>query len=218
MNFKTSAISLRMIVRLIFAVGLTPLAYSQTVPGCGELRPPGQYGPLDSRKDLSGMPIVLGAHFTPEVELLIRGKAGTLGGDIGYTLRAIPNYHRALISMMRLGVKLNTQQPPGATYTLDCWFKRAIVFAPDDAIVRMIYSTYLGSLNKFEEANTQLDIAVGYARDNAFTHYNIGLHFFDIKNYSKALQQAHRALELDWPRTELKEQLITVDKWIEPKQ
>lgn len=199
------------------AIFTVPGAFSQTVPGgCGELRSPGQYGPLDARKDHGSMAIVLGAHFTPEIELLIRGKTGSLGGEIGYTLRAIPNYHRALIAMMRLAEKLKNPQPFGAGYTVECWFQRAITFAPNDAIVRMIYSTYLNSQGNIQDANAQLDIATGYAKDNAFTHYNIGLHYFDLKNYDKALIQAHKAMALGFTQTELKDQLRSVGKWAEP--
>lgn len=41
------------------------------------------------------------AHFTPEVEHLVRGKSGAIYGDLDYTLRAFPNHHRALWSMVR---------------------------------------------------------------------------------------------------------------------
>jgi tetratricopeptide (TPR) repeat protein len=183
---------------------------------CGELRSSGQYGPYDFRKDHDKLPIVLGAHFTPEVETLIRGKSSTIGADIDYTLRAIPNYHRALIAMMRLGEKEKKLQPNGSRYTIECWFERAIVFTPDDAIVRMIYSTYLSSKGRIPEANGQLDAAVGHAKDNPFTHYNIGLHYFDIKNYQKALFQAHKAIALGFAQTALMEQLSKVGKWSDP--
>ena len=183
---------------------------------CGELRSSGQYGPYDFRKDHDKLPIVLGAHFTPEVETLIRGKSSTIGGDIDYTLRAIPNYHRALIAMMRLAEKEKKLQPNGSRYTIECWFERAIVFTPDDAIVRMIYSTYLSSKGRIPDANAQLDTAIGYAKDNPFTHYTIGLHYFDIKNYEKALSQAHKAIALGFSQNELKDLLRAAGKWSDP--
>lgn len=192
---------------------------SQATPSsaCGTLYAPGQYGPFDYRTDRDKLPIVLGAHFTPEVEALIRGKTNTAPGpDIDYTLRAIPNNHRALMAMMRLGEKEKTPQPRGSNYTVECWFERAIQFRPDDSIVRMIYSTFLHSKGRTPEANAQLEVATSYAKDSALTHYNIGLHYFALKNYDKALLQAHKALELDFPQTELRDQLKSVGKWAEP--
>lgn len=193
-------------------------AVAQTAgASCGPLYAEGQYGPFDYRTDRDKLPIVLGAHFTPEVEALIRGKTSARPGtDIDYTLRAIPNNHRALMAMMRLGEKEKTPQPVGSRYSVQCWFERAITFRPDDAVVRMIYSTYLNKQGRLPEANAQLELATVHAKDNAFTHYNIGLHYFDLKNYDKALAQAHQAIALGFGQTELPEQLKRVGKWSEP--
>lgn len=181
---------------------------------CGTLRSPGQYGPWDYRTDRDKLPIVLNAHFTPEVETLIRGKTSdTPGGDISYTLSAIPNNHRALIAMMRLAVKEKTEKPNRSHYTVECWFERAIRFRPDDSIVRMIYSTYLQSKNRTDEANAQLAVATIYAKDNPFTHYNIGLHYYDLNNYDRAYIQAQQAISLGWQHTDLRDKLQSVGKW-----
>jgi len=115
-----------------------------------------------------------------------------------------------------LGEKEKTPQPRGTRYTVECYFERAILFRPDDSIVRMIYSTYLNSKGRAPEANTQLEIATTYAKDSDITHYNIGLHYFDLKNYDKALMQAHKALSLGFTQTALRDQLQSVGKWTEP--
>lgn len=191
------------------------LSQNQAAPSsCGPLQSPGQYGPYDYRTDKDKLPIVLKYHFTPEVEALISGSSRKApGGDIDYTLRAIPNNHRALISMMRLGEKEKTPKPNGSGYTVSCWFERAIQFRPDDSIVRMTYSTYLNKNGRAADATSQLEIATTYAKDSGFTHYNIGLHYFDMKNYEKALIQAHKAIELGFTQTALRDQLQSVGKW-----
>jgi hypothetical protein len=195
-------------------------AHAQALPpmeGCGPLSAPGQYGPYDYRTDRAKLPIVLGAHFTPEVEALIRGHTSTKpGSDIAYTLRAIPNNHRALLSMVRLGEKEKTPQPFGSEYTVECWLSRGINFRPDDVIVRMIYATYLGNNDRITEAQTQLAVAETLAKDNALTHYNIGLHYFDLKDYDRAVEQAHKATALGWKQTELRDRLVALGKWKEP--
>ena len=184
--------------------------------GCGSLE--ASYGPYDYRTDHSKLPIVTGAHFTAPVEALIRGATSTLPGpDISYTLRAIPNHHRALISMMKLGEKEKTSKPYGSNYTVACWFTRAIAFRPDDAIVRMIYSGFLNSKGNINDANIQLELATASANDNGFTHYNIGLHYFDLKNYDKALVQAHKAIGLGFNHADLRNQLTAAGKWKEPE-
>ena len=192
-------------------------AQNQATPSaCGPLKPLGQYGPYDYRTDSDKLPIVLNHHFTPEVESLIRGKSGYLGADIDYTLRAIPNNHLALIAMMRLGERDKTSKPQGSNYSVECWFLRALQFRPDDGIVRMIYSTYLNSKGRIPEAKAQLKTARNYAKDNGFTHYNIGLHYFALKDYEQALVQAHKAIALGFLQMALRDQLQSVGKWTEP--
>lgn len=215
-GFQRPTAWLRMIAWALCLMAATPAIAQTAGSSCGPLFSEGQYGPFDYRTDRDKLPIVLGAHFTPEVEALVRGKTSTIGADIDYTLRAIPNNHRALMAMMRLGEKQKTPQPVGSRYSVQCWFERAITFRPDDAVVRMIYSGYLGKQGRLPEANAQLELATVHAKDNAFTHYNIGLHYFDLKNYDKALAQAHQAIALGFGQTALREQLQRVGKWSEP--
>ena len=190
---------------------------SANISSCGALFSSGQYGPYDFRTDKQQLPIVLGAHFTPEVEALIRGTTSrTPGGDIDYTLRSIPNHPNALMAMMRLAEKEKTLKPSGSRYPVECWFDRAIRFRPDDTMVRMIYTNFLTKNNRKPEAMQQLDIVLNAAKDNAFTHQNIGLLYADLGEYQRALVQAHKAMELGLNRPELKEKLQTVGKWAEP--
>ena len=212
---KSSSSAFLLIGWLVAISGATPALAQSGNTACGSIT--NGTGPFDYRTDRDKLPVVTGAHFTPEVEALIRGTTNTRpGGDIDYTLRAIPNNHRALLAMMRLGEKEKTPQPSGSRYSIQCWFERAVLFRPDDGIVRMIYSTYLNSKGRAPEATRQLEIATSYAKDNAFTHYNIGLHYFDMKNYDRALLQAHKAIELGFPQPVLRDKLQSVGKWIEP--
>jgi tetratricopeptide (TPR) repeat protein len=118
--------------------------------------------------------------------------------------------------MMRLGEKENTPKPNGSRYSVECWFDRALRFRPDDTTVRMIYSTYLSKNKRIPEAVAQLEQASTIAKDNSFTHYNIGLIYFDMKIYDQALAQAHRASALGFSRTELRDMLESVKQWQEP--
>lgn len=204
----------RLLVLLFLSSSLG--VFAQTgVNACGPLA--ASYGPFDFRTDRESLPIVVGAHFTPEVEALIRGTSNRLpGGDIAYTLRAIPNHPNALMAMMQLGEKEKTPKPVGSTYTVECWFERAIRFRPDDNMVRMIYTTYLTKNNRKPEAMQQLDFVLSTAKDNPFTHQNLGLLYFDLGEHQRALFQAHKAIELGLNRPGLREKLQAAGKWVEP--
>jgi len=182
---------------------------------CGSLE--NGYGPYDYRTDKPKLPIVDGAHFTPAVEALIRGSTTSQGpgGDLDYTLRAFPNHHRALISVMRYGEKLKSAQPRDLPRPVECYFERALRFRSNDTLARMIYASFLSKDQRPLEATQQLELATVAAEDNAFSHYNIGLIYFDIKNYDRALAQAHKAYGLGFGNPELRDQLKSVNKWAE---
>jgi len=181
---------------------------------CGGLA--NAYGPYDYRTDRSKLEIVESHHFTPQVEMLIKGQEGYVGSDIDYTLRAFPNHHRALLAMMRYGEKLKLERVGGANYNVECYFIRATSFRPNDTTVRMLYATYLNGRQQRAQALQQLALAVSYASDSALTHYNIGLVYTDLGEWDKALEQAHEAMRLGFDRSDLKDRLVAAQKWAEP--
>lgn len=215
---RVSRLTMNLVYLLLMSHGTH--TFGQILSGedssCGPLRPPGQYGPYDFRSDRDKLPVVVNNHFSPLVEQLIRGQTSTLGADIAFTLRAIPNHPNALMSMMLLGEKEKTTNPRGSGYSVECWFERAIRFRPDDNVVRMIYTSFLTKNKRKPEAMQQLDVVLTTAKDGAFTHNNVGLLYFDLGEYQKALDQAHKAIKLGLNRPELRDQLLSVGKWSAP--
>ncbi len=206
---------------------LTGAALAQPVSGCGNLE--NAFGPFDYRPDKyiyettygshrARVRIVESAHFTIETEMLVSRKTGLVvspGADLSYTLRAFPNHHRALMTLIALGEKEKTDKPKDSLYTVDCWFRRAVRWVPDDNVVRMIYSTYLTKANRLNEAEEQLDVAARQAGDNVFTHHNLGLVYLEMKMYDKALLHAKKTYELGMTIQTLKDQLKLAGKWPE---
>jgi len=203
----------------LLALSATPAHSQNASPAtCGELRTPGAYGPFDYRKAAKQqLEIVESHHFDAGVESLTRGMTGPYGGDIAYTLRAFPNHHRALAAMQRLAEKEKRDPPLDAKLPVECYFERALRFQPEDTVARMLYASFLVSKKRNDEAVRQLESTRAIAGDNGFTHYNIGLIYFDMKDYEHALAQAHRAVELGFTRTDLKDKLVAVGKWAEPR-
>ena len=118
--------------------------------------------------------------------------------------------------MMGLGAKERTEQPVGTKWTVECYMERAIRYAPDDPIVRIVYATFLAKKKREPEALGQLDHASMLANNAGFTHYNVGLVLFDLKQYDKALLSAHRALANGFTRPDLGAKLKAVNQWREP--
>ena len=212
---------------LFFIFFCLPAFAQVSAQSCGPIG--NGFGPFDYRADRdpytagtgdhnTKLGLVEGAHFTKEVELLIRGhRSGEdPGGDIDYTLRAFPNHHRALFSVMRYGEKKKSPKPAGLSVAVECYFERALRFKSDDAIVRMIYSTYLTKNNRQAEAIAQLEQATVLAGENGFTHYNVGLIYYDMKLYDKSLARAHRAMALGFENEVLRDLLKNAKQWREP--
>ena len=198
------------------ALALGAPAAHAALYGCGELFGGGQFGPFDYRS-IPAEPknLVESAHFPPKVEGLLSGNSSTLGGDIDYTLRAIPNHPRALMSMSRLSMRDKTESPSGSRYPVECYFERAIRFTPDDPMPHLIYAIYLKDRRRIAEANQQLAGAEKLRGEvsNYDFDYNLGLVYFDVRNYEKSAMHAKRAYELGAQLPGLKKKLQSVGKW-----
>jgi tetratricopeptide (TPR) repeat protein len=181
---------------------------------CGELT--NAYGPFDYAKRnefAQNFYLIESAHFTPEVEKLIKGSSSYLGGDLDYTLRAVPNHHRALASIAKLGLRDKTTRVPGTKWSVECYFDRAIRFRPDDAGVRNLYGGYLYKLGRINEAIEQLTEAVRLDPENATANHNLGLIYLQEKDYDKAVLHAKKADALGFPLPGLKNKLSEMGKW-----
>lgn len=198
---------------IITGIGLliASLAYSQD--SCGDLK--NGYGPFDYRSEKSKLDIVEPVHFLPYIENLTRGNTSTTpGGDIDYTLRVSPNHHRALFAMMNLARKEKTEKPIGSTYSINCWLVRAERFRADDAMVKALYGIYLLRKGKSLEGAKKLSEAQQLSDDSdANIHYNLGLAYFDLKEYDKALASAHQAYRLGFQLPGLRNKLQKIGKW-----
>lgn len=180
---------------------------------CGPIAT-GGVGPYDYRTATAQQKqLVEGAHFTRDIETLKRGRTGTVGAEIDYTLRAFPNHPRALMAMMRLGQREKTERPGGTLFPVGCYFERAVRFQPEDPTARLLRGIYLLRTGQRQGAIEELEIARERAGDDANVHYNLGLAYFDVKDYDKALEHARKAYALGFPLDGLKNKLKGAGKW-----
>lgn len=204
------------IVTLIILTTSTTLQAAQPLY-CGDLHQVAYQAydyndPEDRRHQLKLVEI---AHFTPNIENLLHGNSGTLGGELSYTLMMFPNHYRALAAFGKLSLREKRLKPRGAKYSVGCFFDRAIRFRPNDAMVRMAYGNYLLKAEQPDKAVEQLQIAASLQPENPTINYNLGLLYVQRKDYEQARTYAKKAYELDFPLSGLKNQLIKAGKWEE---
>ncbi len=206
---------MKIILAFVIATLVTGTAAAQKLNYCGELR--NHYGPLDYRmRGQVNLEIVENAHFTPEVEAGLKGSTGYLGGDLDYTLRAIPNHVRALATLAKVGIRDKVVMVPATKWPVECYFDRAIRFAPDDAGVQATYGSYLSTLGRTDDALKAFKTAVRLQPEDPTINYNAGLMYLKVKDYDKALLHAKKAYEKGFPLPGLKNKLAALGKWEEP--
>lgn len=167
------------------------------------------YGPFDyndPRNHKKHLPLVEEYHFTSEVEGLISGKSGSLLQDIDYTLRAFPNHHRALFSIIRYATRFSTSGRHAQEMTTkpECYLQRALLFRPEDGKVHMLFGLYLHKKGRLEEAETYYRKALELMPDNAEANYNLGLVLVHQEKYPNAVPMAKKAYKLGYPLQGLK--------------
>ncbi len=166
----------------------------------------GNYGPYDYKiATAKKIDIVLSYHFTPSVQNLIKGRTGSLSDDLSYTLNALPNYHPALFSLIRLYFrypkKYGNLPPP------ECFLLRAQKFRPNQSQTYSLFGYYLHKLKKYKLAEEQYRTAIKFDPKNSETHYNYALMLIDMKKFKKAKKHARLAYKYGFPLRGLKRKL-----------
>jgi hypothetical protein len=187
---------------------------------CGDFK--GHFGPIDFRTaHPNDRRLVEGAHFDMELQTFLTGRlsgrntagTGLVTGGFWYTLKAFPNHPIALKVMEEAARKMNTEQPEGTQYPLECWYLRAFMIAPDDPMVRALYGIYLARRDRAEEAIRNLEMADLELQDSRAMQFLIGETYLLLKQYERAQRNAMRAANLGYPGDFLEKRLREAGQW-----
>ncbi len=189
-------------------------ANAQDVNVCGELT--AGFGPFDYRVETKRLELVERFHFGRAQENLTKRPLTGLASNLSYTLNSFPNHHRALMAMLKLGFREKAAHVRGATYSVECYMIRGERWRPDDPMVKAIHGLFLLKSGRTQEAVAKFETARTLNSNNANVNYNLGLAYFQIKDYDKALESAHRAYAQGFPLPGLREKLQRAGKWREP--
>jgi tetratricopeptide (TPR) repeat protein len=150
-------------------------------------------------------------HLNSDVENLIKGQSTAHpGGDLRFIVNNVPNHHRALALLMSLAIRDATETPAeSGPYTVRCWMHRATVFSPQDGSSFLLYGVYLARNGLRREAIAELEQALKLLPDSSEVNYNLGLVYFDLKDYKTSQMYAQRAYALGFPLPGLRRKLET---------
>jgi tetratricopeptide (TPR) repeat protein len=204
----------RSILTSLALLSLSGIVNSQTPPGPETCPATYEFGDVVDYLDPQYAERVRGIehnHLNADVENLIKGQTTSRpGGDLRFILGYVPNHHRALALLMRLAALEGTEMPAeSGPYTVRCWMHRATVFSPRDGTSFLLYGVYLARKDLYQEALIQLEQAGRLLPDNSKVEvdYNLGLVYFELKNYEASRAHAERAYEAGFPLPGLRRKL-----------
>lgn len=190
-------------------------AYAAGASLCGELK--NAFGPFDYRRATTQytaeIKLVEHGHFGADVQAGLDNSAGKFGANLDYALRAFPNHARVLTTLSQFALKQKRVVLAGAKYPVECYFDRAIRFAPDDGTVRAIYGSYLYARGQVDMATRMYEKAYELLPLNAGINYNLALAYVSQNDYAKGNYHAQRAYALGFPLPGLKNKLVAAGKW-----
>jgi tetratricopeptide (TPR) repeat protein len=176
------------------------------------------YGPYDYTQRGSlpayNLKVVEEHHFTPMVENLIHGQESPLEGDLDYTLRAWPNHHKALLSVIKFQLNVKNKLAFGKLKTpVECYFQRALHFSPSDSISHSLFAYYLRKMGFPDKAVKYYEKALELDPGNEKIAYSFSLLLIDLKRYEEAVKYAKIAYQNNKTPSGLKQKLVKLGVW-----
>ncbi len=131
-------------------------------------------------------------------------------GDLNFTLKRWPNHYLALQALIRFeagGGAVDKYIP------VLCYFEKAHHFVPDDANVLVLAGLFRYKSGRDEAAKELWKFALRIDPKSVDAHYNLGLLYFRLGQYSASLEHARTAYELGYPLPGLRRMLIDGGYW-----
>ncbi len=154
------------------------------------------------------------AHFNSDVRNLVRGQSvAHPGGDLNFILNHFPNHIPALEAFVRLSFREGRPKVTNVDRPVHCILERAIAFKPDDPTTRTLYGVFLARMGDPNKAIEQLEIAERSKPDDPNVVYNLGLLYFDKRDFERSREYAKRAYAGGFPLPGLKDKLKKAGEW-----
>jgi tetratricopeptide (TPR) repeat protein len=97
--------------------------------------------------------------------------------------------------------------------TAECYFDRAIRWRPNDPNVYLVQGIYLQLKGDLDAALKAYKKSESLQPNSADLQYNLGLLYFERKQYNLAKVHAKRAYQLGYPLPGLRHKLTVVGHW-----
>lgn len=148
-------------------------------------------------------------HLKPGIEEMGHRRYEAALEHFEFILRVYPNQPEVL----NLISELCTVRWKSPKCDADQWFELGLARNPNIATSYVVYGIHLQRQRRRPEAIQALDRALEVDPASMNAHYNLGLAYFDEKNYKLANQHAQAAYALGAPLPGLRQKLTKAGKW-----
>ena len=148
-------------------------------------------------------------HLPKAIESMKQKKYGWALDDLDFVLRYFPNHPIALMKVSELAMKMQD------TSIAMKYFEKALSLYSQYPDTHIIYGVFLQKIGKTDEAIEKYKKALQINPNMSEAHYNLGLAYFEKKNYVLAKQHAIQAYQLGYPLPGLRNKLKRVQAWRE---
>ena len=192
-------------VALVFAVACTCLG---SAPTNAQLKEDNDYYTSGGTELLRN---VEKYHVGPTTEKLRTRQYESASGDLAFTLRYFPNHPQGLVLLLQLCEHWKSAQcaPPMVSEV----FERAVAVNPNIAASYVAQSIYLYRVKRFPAAIASLEKARTLDPNSLNAHYNLGLVYFETKQFELANEHAQRAYQLGAQVPGLRDKLVRAGQW-----
>ena len=215
------------VLRILSAtlVALTMRGSLALAQECGPVPLPGAAGPYDyvDSKYAWNLNDISQNHWVPAQQELADKRVQYALRELNFLLIRVPNHYPALFELGRIeqlypgvifdpslsGSKDTMFFPP----TPECYFDRAFRYRPNDPTLRMLFGLYYHKSKHLEKALVQYQKAEAMDPESSEIQYNLGLVYFDLKDYQSSIRHAQKAYKLGYPLAGLRKKLMAAGKW-----
>lgn len=167
------------------------------------------YNPGTSQADVEWFKNVHSYHLQPGIMEMRPGRYDAALQHFEFILNAYPNQPEVLNLLSELCV-VRWKSP---TCDADPWFQKAIAQNPSIARTYLVYGIHQLRKGQPAEAIVTLNRALEMEPDSVNAHYNLGLAYFEVKDYVKANAHAQASYRLGAKVPGLRDKLVKAGHW-----
>jgi Tfp pilus assembly protein PilF len=171
------------------------------------------YHANDRNEDAQALRNVEQYHLEQGVSKMKAGQYSGAHADFAFMLGYFPNHPQALALMSELCDLKWKDFRKDFQCDMESRFERAIARNPNASPTFLVYGLHLQRVNRLPQAIESYKKSIALYPESANAHYNLGLAYFDAKQFDLANRHANLSYALGMRLPGLRDKLMRAGKW-----